>query len=68
MIPFEVTPTRQYSVEELKAEFEKLKTNIDLNKAQSELNNDDENNEEEMQKQAGLYFYYSLLRNYAKAL
>lgn len=68
MIPFEVVPTREYSVAELKEEFEQLKSNVDLNKAQSELSYDDESIEEAMQKQAGLYFYYSLLRNQAKAL
>jgi len=68
MFPVEIVPTRQYSEAELRQDFEELKSKIDLSKAYSELSYDDENIEEHMKDQAGLYFYYSLLRNQARAL
>jgi len=68
MIPVEIVTTRQYSEDELRHDFNELKSKIDLSKAYSELSYDDETIEEHMMKQAGLYFYYSLLRNQAKAI
>lgn len=68
MIPVEIVPEREYKVENLVSEFNELKKKIDLEKAQQDLNYDDEAVEEHMQKQSGLYFYYSLLRNQARSL